>query len=111
MRGLALALVLFAPLAFAGGKGSKHKKKAPPVAAQVVHPFADETVAKLQVVDTRAGQGVIENKQGEVVLVRAGDLLGAEGLVVSKVTRGCVVLKGPETELTLCADVPEVPRT
>jgi hypothetical protein len=108
-RALAVALaLLLAPEAFAKGK---RKKKAPPTPAQVAHPFADVPVAKLQVAYTRAGQGVVQNKEGDVVLVRAGDKLGAEAFDVVKVARGCVSLKSSETELTLCADVPEVPRT
>ncbi|MBL8951449.1 MAG: hypothetical protein JNK82_11765, partial [Myxococcaceae bacterium] len=64
-----------------------------------------------QVAYTRAAQGVVQNKEGTVVLVNAGDKLGVEGFDVVKVARGCINLKGAETELTLCADVPEVPRT
>ena len=108
---LAVALLLLAPTAFAGATKKKKGRKAAPTPAQIVHPFADIPVAKLQVVDTRGQQAVVENKSGEIVLVRAGDLLGAEGLQVVKVTLGCVQLKGPEASFTLCADVPEVPRT
>ena len=55
--------------------------------------------------------GVVEDKQGSVVLVSAGDLLGAEGFKVTKVTRGCLSVSGPEAEIVLCADRPEVPQT
>ena len=111
LRALAVALLLLAPTAFAGAPKAKKKRKAAPTAAQVVHPFADVPVAKLRVVDTRGPQAVIENKTGEIVLVRAGDLLGAEGIQVVKVTLGCVQLKGPQGPFALCADVPDVPRT
>lgn len=111
VRALAVALLLLAPTAFAGATKKKKGRKPAPTPAQIVHPFADVPVAKLQVVDTRAQQAVIENKSGEIVLVRAGDLLGAEGVQVVKVTLGCVQLKGPQGPFTLCADVPEVPRT
>jgi len=104
-------LLLLAPEGFAGGKKKKRSKRPPPTPAQVVHPFADVPLAQLQVSYTRAGQGVVQNKDGAVVLVSAGDKLGLEGFDVVKVARGCINLKGHETELTLCADVPEVPRT
>ncbi len=107
---LLAALLLLAPEAFAAGK-KKKSKRPPPTPAQIAHPFADVPLALLQVAYTRAGQGVVQNKEGAVVLVRAGDKLGLEGFDVLKVARGCINLKSPETELTLCADVPEVPRT
>jgi hypothetical protein len=107
---LALCVLLLAPAAFAGGKG-KRKKKPPPTPAQVAHPFADVPLAELQVSYTRAAQGVVQNRAGEIVLVRAGDMLGIEGLTIVKVARGCLELEGAEAKLKLCADVPEVPRT
>ncbi len=107
IRAVALALLLLAPAAWAKGK----KKSKAAATVEVAHPFADVPVAKLQVTDTRSGQAVVESKEGEVVLVRAGDLLGAEGLKIDKVTRGCVTLSGQGAPFTLCADVPEVPQT
>ena len=105
----AISLLLLAPSAEAKGKSkSKHKK---PAVVEHVHPFEDVPLAKLQVADTRGPQAVIENKDGEVVLVRAGDRLAQEGFEVIKVSRGCVQLKNADAEITLCADVPEVPRT
>ena len=111
VRALAVALLLLAPVAYADATKKKKGRKSAPTAAQIVHPFADVPVAKLHVNDTRGNQAIIENKSGEIVLVRAGDLLGAEGVQVVKVTLGCVQLKGPEASFTLCADVPDVPRT
>lgn len=106
-RALAVALVLLLAPSVALAKGKRKKR---PVVLQV-HPFADVPVAKLQVADTRGARAAIENKSGEIVLVRAGDHLGAEGFEVVKVTLGCVQLKSGDADLTLCADVPEVPRT
>ena len=108
-KALAAALVLLLAPALAEAKGTKKKKKAP-VALQV-HPFADVPISALQVAQTRNGQAAVENKNGEVVLVRAGDHLGSEGYEVVKVTLGCVQLKSVDADLTLCVDVPEVPRT
>ncbi|MBK7858781.1 MAG: hypothetical protein IPJ65_09205 [Archangiaceae bacterium] len=113
IRALAVALVLLlAPDALAKGKKKAAPAKRTP-AAQVekVHAFSEEPIARLQVVDTRGDRAVVENKQGGAVLVRAGDHLGAEGLEVVKVTLGCVQLKSEDADLTLCVDVPEVPRT
>lgn len=108
---LAVALtLLLAPEAWAAGKAARKKQKKP-TPAQTAHPFADVPVAKLRVVDTRAQQAIVENKSGEIVLVRTGDRLSAEGFEVVKVTRGCIQLRGPETSFSMCADVPEVPRT
>jgi hypothetical protein len=108
MRALAVAIVLLSVPALA--KGSKHKRKAP-TPAQVAHPFAETPIAKLTVTDTKGERAVVEDKQGAVVLVSAGDLLGSESFKVTKITRGCISLSGPDTELVLCADRPEVPQT
>ena len=106
IRALGVALVLLAVPALAKGK----KRKAPSP-AQLVHPFAQTPLSKLSVTDTRGERAVIEDKQGAVVLVSAGDLLGLESFKVTKVTRGCIALSGPEAELLLCTDRPDVPQT
>jgi hypothetical protein len=64
------------------------------------------------VTNTRGERALVQDKQGDVVLVSAGDLLGSEGFTVTKVLHGCIELSGPEeAALTLCVDRPEVPQT
>jgi hypothetical protein len=111
IRAFALAVLLLAPGVFAKGSKKPRKAKEPIVQAQVV--FPDVPLSKLQVADTRGAQALVLDKAGggDVVLVRAGDLLGEEGYQVVNVSRGCMHLKGDDAELTMCADIPEVPRT
>jgi hypothetical protein len=111
LRVFFLSLLLLVPAAWARGKKKPRKAKEPVVQAQVV--FPDVPLSKLQVADTRGGQAVVVDRDGggDVVLVRAGDLLAEEGFEVVNVTRGCLHLKGSDADLTLCADIPEVPRT
>jgi hypothetical protein len=97
-------------LAAPGWAVGQKKHKAPEV--QQAHPFAEVPLAKLSVANTRGERAVVQDKQGAVVLVKAGELLGAEGFRVARVLHGCIVLSGAEAEVTLCVeDRPDVPQT
>jgi len=113
MRSFLVLMVLVVPLAAQAGKPAKAKKHATPAkVVQVTRPFADVPVASLTVVDIRGDQAAVAGKDGSIELVRVGDTLGAEAVVIDRIGEGCVSLKSEATgPFALCTDGPEVPRS
>ena len=97
MRGLLIALCLFCLPSAATEK-------------PVVH-FADVALNKLQVMQLVDADALVEGPNGDVALVRTGDLLGQEQARVSAVSKGCLSLKVGRSVISLCADAPAAPRS
>ena len=79
--------------------------------AEEAHEFCSTPLAKLQVVETRGEQALVEGEQGAVVLVRVNDTIGLEGATVEKISRGCLFLKGDGGHFSLCVEAPATPRS
>jgi hypothetical protein len=73
--------------------------------------FANTALVKLQVLETRGEQAIVEGEKGEVVLVRVNDRIGEEGATVERISRGCLFLSGEGGHFSLCAEAPATPRS
>ena len=110
----AVCCALVAPWsAFAGGRGkpAKKPKPAPVTKTEPAKPFADVEISTITVVETRGEQAVVAGKKGGLALVRVGDALGLEELVIQKIGDGCLSFSAESGPFTLCVDAPEVPRS
>lgn len=85
---------------------------APSVAAEkpVVH-FDGVALNKLQVMQLVDADALVEGPNGDVALVRTGDLLGKEQARVANVSKGCLSLKLGRSLVSMCADAPAAPRS
>lgn len=74
------------------------------------HHFAQVSLPKLTLVDVsvRSRGATVEGPGGDLAVVREGDRLGVDALVVRKITRGCLELvswnEGVEQRSHLCID-------
>ena len=82
-----------------------------PTLAEEHQEFSTTALAKLQVVETRGEQAIVEGEQGEVVLVHVHDRIGSESALVEKISRGCLFLEGDGGHFSLCAEAPATPRS
>lgn len=82
-----------------------------PAWAEEHHEFSSTALVKLQVLETRGDQAIVEGEEGEVVLVHVDDRIGREAATVEKISRGCLFLQGDGGRFSLCAEAPATPRS
>ena len=82
-----------------------------PAWAEEHHEFAATALSRLQVLETRGDQAIVEGVDGEVVLVHLNDRIGEEAATVERISHGCLFLAGDGGRFSLCVEAPPTPRS